>query len=97
MSTVQLIQVTPEDLASLISEKVKSEIQTFAENFTLKTNHLNLKEVLDRKEVSELFGISLTTLHAWINDGILNPSKIGGRLYFKRDELLSLLTKKNEK
>ncbi len=47
------------------------------------------KEVkyLTRKEVAELLSISLPTLHDWSKRKILNPYRIGNRVYFKIDEI----------
>ncbi|MEQ8553414.1 MAG: helix-turn-helix domain-containing protein [Cyclobacteriaceae bacterium] len=47
------------------------------------------KEVkyLTRKEVAELLSISLPTLHDWCKRKILNPYRVGNRVYFKIDEI----------
>lgn len=47
------------------------------------------KEVkyLTRKEVAELLSISLPTLHSWCQRKILNPYRVGNRVYFKSTEI----------
>ena len=45
------------------------------------------KEILSRQETADLLGTSLTTLFHWGNLGILNPTKIGRRVYYTQSEL----------
>lgn len=90
MSSIQLIQVTPNELADLISENVKTSIQNLARGLSdLNKPHQN--EIVSRKETAEMFQISLVTCHDWVKNGILTPYKIGGRTFFKRSELMQLL------
>ena len=90
MSTIQLIQVTPNELADLISENVKTSIQNLAKGLS-DLNTPQQKEIVSRKEVAEMFDVSLVTIHDWMNNDILKPYKIGGRTFFKRSELMQLL------
>ena len=55
------------------------------------------KEWLTTNEVSKLLDISLTTVHAWSNQAILHKYKIGNKTRFKKEEVLSALTKLEEK
>mgnify|MGYP000243440970 CR=1 FL=1 len=45
------------------------------------------KEILTRQETANLLGTSLTTLFHWGNLGVLNPTKIGRRVYYTQSEL----------
>jgi len=83
-------QITPEELANLISENVKEQIQNLAKGLN-QLNQPQQKEVVSRKEVAEMFDVSLVTVHDWMNNDILKPYKIGGRTFFKRSELMELL------
>lgn len=42
---------------------------------------------LTRAEVAELLSISLPTLHEWCKKKILNPYRMGNRVYFKMEEV----------
>jgi predicted DNA-binding transcriptional regulator AlpA len=90
MNSIQLIQVTPNELADLISENVKTSIQNLAKGLN-ELNQPHQKEIVSRKEVAEMFDVSLVTIHDWMNNDILKPYKIGGRTFFKRSELMQLL------
>lgn len=87
---IQFINLNPDELANLISDNVKVQIQNLARDLS-EINNQQQKEILSRKEVSKMFEISLVTLHDWIKNGILTPYKIGGRTFFKHSELMQLL------
>lgn len=90
VNQILLSQITPNELANLISENVKEQIQNLANGLS-NQNKPHQNEVVSRKEVAEMFNVSLVTIHDWMNEGILKPYKIGGRTYFKRSELMQLL------
>lgn len=53
------------------------------------------KRYYDRKQICEMFKVSLPTVHSWINTGVLECSKIGGRTLFDADVVEKLIgTKK---
>jgi excisionase family DNA binding protein len=54
----------------------------------------NLLELLTRREAADFFRISLPTLHKWVNEGLIRSYELGGRVYFKRDELISSLKRR---
>jgi len=54
------------------------------------------EQLLTRKEIAGLFGITLVTLHEWMKGGL--PShKQGGRVYFLRSEVISYIKQKKGK
>jgi hypothetical protein len=93
MSTIQLLQISPEDLANVINKEIKSGLEEL-----IKT-HLNQpsgnKEFLTRKEASEFLGVSLVCLHSWCNKGILEPLKMGNKTYFEYSKLVNKLLQSN--
>ncbi len=46
------------------------------------------KELMTRKEAANMLSVSLTTLRAWTVKKIIKSYKLGGRIYYKRDEIL---------
>lgn len=46
---------------------------------------------LSRQEVADYLQVSPPTITNWSKRKILNPIRIGGKLYFKKDEVYSLL------
>lgn len=50
-----------------------------------------LKKILTRKETAKFLSISLTTLKAWTDKKILRAYGLGGRIYYKKKEILNAL------
>lgn len=82
-ATVQFIQYTPDQLKSEINEGVKIQLQEFLKHFT----PTQPKEYLSRKDITEMFGVDLSTVHNWCKSKRLNPLGIGSRVYFLRSEV----------
>ncbi len=95
MEQLKFIQVTPNELANLISETVKSEIQELSKQLKGTQPTAESKEFLNRKETAELFGVSLPTIHLWQNNGILKVYKMSNRCFFRYSELLDTLYNSN--
>lgn len=91
MTQVQFIQVTPQELANLIQESVKQSLPPTS----LIPIESKQKEILTRSETANLFSISLVCLHDWVKKQILKPYKVGNKTYFKRSEVLEVLSSSN--
>ena len=89
-----MIQVTPNELANLISESVKTQIQELV-NATNKEQPKDVNDLLSRKETAEFFKVSLVSIHSWMKDGIIKPYKVGNRTYFKKSELITVVESSN--
>ena len=94
MSQIQFIQVTPTELANLISANVLEVLKLKREESPTST-FVPEKELLSRQETGELLGISMVTLHDRVNNNLLKPYKMGKRTYFKRSEVLDCLYASN--
>ena len=88
MEQIILQGTTPEALARLISESVKSQLEDFKNNF----NTHNPDELLTREQTCELLQIDSSTLWHWTNKGKVKAYGIGNRRYYKKAELLECLT-----
>lgn len=89
MSAVQFIQTTPEQLAELISEGVKIQIQELKEHLL---NQEANEQLLTRDEACVFLKIEQTTLWHWTNKGKIKVYGIGNRRYYKRNELMEAIT-----
>ena len=48
-------------------------------------------ELIPKKTVAQMYGVSLVTIQKWVNKGILpNPIKLGGRVYFRETDLRNM-------
>lgn len=91
MKSIQLIQVTPEELREAIVDGVKIQLNDLKSHFQPKIP----TEYLTRAEVKDLLKIDLSTIHNWSKKGKLQAYGIGGRVYYKRSEIESVITPLN--
>lgn len=84
-----LVQMTKQELMQDFEQVVRKVVnQMQFEQQTLKDE----KHAYTRDETAEILNVSLTTLHNWNKQGILKPSaKVGKRVYYSKDEVLSRL------
>lgn len=94
MGTVQLISISPTELANLINEGLKTHIEKLSSN--LIKPHQEEKEFLTRKETAKFLQISLVCLHDWVKKGIIIPYKLGNRTYFKYSQIVESLLNSNK-
>ena len=89
MGTLQFIQTSPEQLADLINEGVKAELQLLRKELL----HDNANdELLTREQAAELLHINLSTLWKWTRDCKVKAYGISGsRRYYKRSEIMEAL------
>lgn len=94
MEQIQLYQVTPNELATLISESVKTQIQELV-NATNKEQVKDENDFLTRKETASFFKVSYVTIHSWMNNGTIKPYKVGNKTFFKKSELIKVVESSN--
>lgn len=88
--SVQLIQMSISELTEIIATCVKVELQKI--NNVIQLNpKVESNELLSRKQVSEMLGVSYTTLFHWHNDKILPAQKIGNRVYYQKSAIMDKL------
>ena len=82
MSTEIILHTTPKsELRDLVAEAVKEQLSTF---FDKKEPD---NRMLSRKEVSEMLGISLPTLHTWTKEGVIPGVRIGNTVRYRSGEI----------
>ncbi|MFP3597944.1 helix-turn-helix transcriptional regulator [Chryseobacterium sp. SIMBA_029] len=85
MNTVQLVNVPKEELITEIEKVIIKVLEALKFGQQSETE----KELLTRKEVMELLGVTYSTLFNWNNKKILVQRKIGHRVYYDRKEVLT--------
>lgn len=78
-----LVQITGENLkklATMIAEEVLNSLPRQEETVA--------DENLTREQLTTRWAITLGTLNNWVNDGKINPIKIGRRVLFPMSEVL---------
>lgn len=84
----QITEVNIDDFMTMLDEKINQALEKFQSS---KNNTIPEKEFYTRDEVAKLLNISYATLHLWKKKGILEPVKIGNRVYYPKIEVLSKL------
>lgn len=79
---LQVENISSNSLLKEIDEIVTKRLSAIAERKTIET------ELISRQNVADIFGITLPTVHAWTNAGILQAYKIGNKTRFKKSEVL---------
>lgn len=82
MSQIYLQGLTPAELSQSLIDGVDKRIKELVDK-----PEKNELKYLTRKEAADLLSISLPTLHDWCKRKILNPYRIGNRVYFKIGEI----------
>ncbi|SHG57915.1 Helix-turn-helix domain-containing protein [Salegentibacter echinorum] len=86
---IQFLSTSPEQLAELINEGVKTQLEAFKKELHNKEAQDNL---LTREQTANLLQIHETTLWHWTNKGRVTAYSISGKRYYKRSEILESLT-----
>lgn len=89
MSTIQFLSTSPEQLAELISEGVRTQLEAFKKDLQNKEAQ---DDLLTREQAANLLQIHETTLWHWTNKGRVTAYSIAGKRYYKRSEILGSLT-----
>lgn len=85
MQNLVLSPIDPETLINKIAEKAAEK--TF-ELLNVQGTQSNQKELITRKEVAKLLNVNITTIHRWTERGKLKSYGMGGRVYYKKGEVL---------
>lgn len=94
MERIQIYQTTPLELASLIADAIRQELAELNRKVEV-SQSTPVKELLTRKETAELFAVSYVTIHEWCKQNILKSYKVGNRTYFKRAEVMEVVSQSN--
>jgi excisionase family DNA binding protein len=87
--TIQLLNVTPDELKNSIIKDVRVEFQ----NLTEILKQRQPEEYLTRRELAEIFKVTLPTISDWSKKGILKPYRLGNLVRFKKSEVEKALKK----
>ena len=89
MTQIQLVGISPDDLADLIDMRLNKR-------FNDVTKYLQPKEptvYLTRQEVSKFLSVDLSTVHNMTVKGILQKYQISGRVLYNRAEVENAIVK----
>jgi hypothetical protein len=89
MESIQLLNISPNQLAELIDNKVSVSLQNLKNELLNKDAN---EDLLTREEAAAFLKINLSTLWHYQKKGKINAYGItGSRRYYKRSELLEAM------
>jgi esterase/lipase superfamily enzyme len=86
-TNIQFIQTSPEQLAKLISDSIKEQLEDFTKGISVPYQDV----LMTRAQVCEFMQINSSTLWHWTNKGKVIAYGIANRRYYKKAELLECL------
>ncbi|MEL7586803.1 MAG: helix-turn-helix domain-containing protein [Prolixibacteraceae bacterium] len=90
---IQFISISPEELQLRIIEGIKHELDGLKKEFKPKEP----TEYLTRAEVRDFLNCDLSTVHNLTKRGKLKAYGIGGRVYYKRNEVEQAIVPLNDR
>ena len=84
MQSNGIVIISPNELQELIRTTVREEISVAAEQ-------KKDKVLLNAKQLCEFLGIHISTLNIWKAKGKIPFKRLGKRIFFNREEILSSL------
>lgn len=85
--TIQVQEITVDELADKVADKLLLKIEAYLKQINSKKD----EGLLTRQETAEYLKVSLVTVHQWAKYGIINPVRIGNRVYFKKQSILDVI------
>lgn len=92
-TVLQIESIEADELLNRL-ERIESAITALSYKPQSRATDITQSEYITRREVANLFKITLTTVHDWTRKGILQAYKIGNKVFYKRFEVENALVKK---
>ena len=81
---MKTILLSKQELIEILDERLELKLKGIKQQSPPSIN----KVLLTRKDVAKIFGVSLVTVSAWTKQGIINPMRMGSRVYFYKSEII---------
>lgn len=85
--TIQITEVSIEELADKVADKLMFKIQNYLDELAINQSDV----FLTREETANFLKINITTLWNWTNKGKVVSYGIGNRRYYNKKEIIDVL------
>ncbi len=85
--TIQIQEITVDELANKVAEKLISKIEIYLNQYASKDAEI----FLTRRETATFLKVDLSTVHNWTKRNKLIAYGFGGRVYYKKQEIIDSL------
>lgn len=89
--TIEIQGITVDELADRVADKLLAKIEDYLKKLADPKN----EELMTRVEVSRYLRVSTVTISNWSKNGILNPVRIGNRVFFTKKSIIDTLNKRS--
>ena len=89
-NNTMVVQLTVDQLQEIISNAVIQGLQEHQKSVIV-TDKTESDTLLTRHEVSILLKVSYPTLWAWNNSGVLKIKKMGGKVFYYKEDVMRQL------
>lgn len=83
MDGIYLQGMSADDIRQIVSEEVRRALQ-----------EKPAPRQYTREQVAEMLHVTLATLHNWVRQGRLHPTKVNGRVLFAEEDVKNLLNRR---
>lgn len=90
---MQTFQIQIPESLSLKLDSLLDEVKNLKENLQQPAAEPNY---IPRLKLAKKLEIDPSSLHNWVKKGVLQPYQIGGKIYFKMDEVEAAMVKLNK-
>lgn len=89
MEQIQFIGINPKEFKDELIKEFKDEL---LQDLEKKINSKEPNLYYTAKQICDRFSISKPTLHEWRNKGIVETYRLGGKVFFRLDQIESAMT-----
>lgn len=90
MQSTVFTSLDAQDFRSLLAETVKEAVKSEFDRLGTHS-HEPQKQILTRKEASEILGVSLVTLNTWSKSGVVPCHRVGTRIRYRFNDIQNAL------
>ncbi|REE16983.1 helix-turn-helix protein [Winogradskyella pacifica] len=83
----QTLQIQIPESLSLKVDSLLQKVETLEQSLSLQKTPAAEPNYIPRLKLAERLQISIGTLHNWTSKGILKAHQIGGKIYYKLDDV----------
>ncbi len=86
-----ILNLSKEELRVYINESIREALEGYEQARAKQDRFSHLPQYLTKKNVADMFDISLGSIHNWVKKGWLEQVKIGRSCRFEKDVIVKLV------
>ena len=82
---MEMIVVTGSEFRTMLRDEIADAL---SRQKSISLNGQVNDQLLKRDDIAKMFGVTLVTVHSWMNAGKIPFHRMGGRIFFKKEEVI---------